>query len=77
MTFDKHINEIHRKVMETLIYINRIKDYFDKDTRKVIVQSLPLSILNDCNTIWDTTSTTLLIKAQKLQNFTAEVINGK
>ncbi len=37
MTFDKHINNINRKVMGTLIYINIIKDYFDKDTRKVIV----------------------------------------
>ncbi len=77
MTFDKHINEIHRKVMGTLIYINIIKDYFDKDTRKVVVQSLGLNILNNCNTTRGTTNTTLLNKAQKLLNFAAIVIDGK
>ncbi len=39
MMFDKHNNEINRKVMGTLLYINRIKDYFDKTTRKFIVVS--------------------------------------
>ncbi len=77
MTFDKHINEINRKVMGTFIYINRIKDYCDKTTRKFIVQSLALNILNYCNTIWGTTNNTLLKKAQKLQNFAAKIIDGK
>ncbi len=77
MTFDKHINEISRKVMGTLMYINKIKNYFDKDTRKVIAQSLSLSIINNCNTIWGSTNTTLFNKAQKLQNFSAKVIDRK
>ncbi len=53
--------------MGTLLYINRIKDYFDKTTRKFIVQSLALSILNYCNTIWGTTNNTLLNKAKNFR----------
>ncbi len=41
------------------------------------MQSLALSILNYCNTIWGITNTTLLNKAQKLQNFAFKIINGK
>ncbi len=52
MTFEKHINEINRKVIGSLTFVNRVKDYFDWDTRNVIVQSLVLCILNYCNTIW-------------------------
>ena len=77
MTFDKHINEINKKVMGTLMYLNRIKDHFDKGTRKIVIQSLVLSILNYCNTIWGTTNATLLAKAQKLQNFAAKIVDGK
>ncbi len=76
MTFDKHITEISRKTVGTLMYINRIKDNFDKSTRVIVVQSLVLSILNYCNTIWGTTNATQISKVQKLQNFAAKVADG-
>ncbi len=59
MKFEKHINEINRKVMGSLTFVNCVKNYFDGETCNVIVQSHVLSILNYCNTIWDTA--TLLI----------------
>lgn len=77
MTFNKHICEMHKKVIGTLMYVNRIKDYFDKDTRTAIIQSLVLSIINYCNVIWGTTNTNLLNKVQKLQNFAAKIVDGK
>ncbi len=77
MTFDTHINEMSKKVMGTLMYINRIKNCFDKSTRILAVQSLVLSVLNHCITIWANTNTTLLTTAQKLQNFAIKVTDGK
>ncbi len=35
-----------------------------------------MSILNYCNTVWETTSNTLLFKLQKLQNFAIRVADG-
>ncbi len=75
MIFDKHINEINRKVMGTLTYINRIEVYFDKDTRKIIIQYLVLTILHYCVTLWGNTNTNLFKTAQKLQNFAAKFID--
>lgn len=76
MRFDTHINELNKKVMGTLMYINRISNNFDKPTRLLIVQSLVLSLLNYCIIIWGTTNNTLLNKVKKLQNFAAKVAAG-
>ena len=77
MTFDTHLHEITRKVIGTLLYINRVKHCFDKPTRIVVIQSLVLSLINYCNTIWGTTNTTLINATQKLQNFAIRVADGK
>ncbi len=77
MSFEKHINEINRKVMGSLTFVNRVKDYFDRDTCNVIVQSLVLCILSYCNTIWGTANSTHLNDIKKLQNFAPKVVDGK
>ena len=77
MTFETHIDNVNRKVMGTLIYLNRIKDLFEPDTRSLVVQSLALSVIDYCFVIWGSTNRTLLEKVQKLQNFAARVISGK
>ncbi len=77
MTFDKHISETIKKAMGTLMYINRNKDHFDKETRITILQTLVLSIIKYGITIWGTTNSTLLNKVQKLQNFAIKVADGK
>ncbi len=76
MTFDAHIIKINHKVMGTLMYINRVKHYFDEPTRVLIIQSLVMSILNYCNTLWGATNNALLFKLQKLQNFVIRVGDG-
>ncbi len=60
MTFDTHIHEMSRKVIGTLLYINRIKHCLGKPTRTIVIQSLVLSRINYCNTIWGTTNNTLI-----------------
>ena len=76
MTFDSHVNKISGKIFSTIIYINRIKDSFSKCSRKTVIQSLVLSIINYGIKVWGTTSKTLLNQIQKLQNFAAKVALG-
>lgn len=73
MTYSVHIDEISRKVSGILVYLNRIKDHFEKCTRILIIQSLVLSVINYCIKIWGATSDLYLNKAQKLVNFAARV----
>ena len=76
MLFDVHINELTKKVMGILMFINRISQNLDKSTRIIVVQSLVLSLINYCIEIWGSTNETLLHNVQKLQNFAAKVAVG-
>lgn len=76
MLFDKHANELSKKVVGTLMFINRISSNLDKSSRIIVVQSLVLSIINYCIQIWGTTNQTIMKKVQKLQNFAARVAIG-
>lgn len=76
LSFDTHINEMHKKVMGVLLFLNRIKDKFENETRTMVVQSLALSILNYCLPIYGSTNNTLLHRVQKLQNFAAKICVG-
>lgn len=69
MTFDKHSNELSKKVM----FINRIRINLDKQSRIIVMQSLVLSIFNYCIRIWRTTNKTVKQKVQTLQNFASKV----
>ncbi len=77
MTFEKHINKISKKVIGILMYINRVKNCFDRSTRMLVVQSLVLNLLNYCNTVWGTTHTTLINAVQKLRNFVVKVADER
>ncbi len=76
MLFDVHISEVNKKVMGILMFIRRISDNFDKSTRKIVVETLVLSIINYCICIWGSTNVTLIHKIQKVQNFAAKVAIG-
>ena len=73
MTFDIHINETHKKVMGILFFLNRIKDKLEAATRKTVVESLALSIINYCLPVYGTTNNTLIKRVQKLQHFAAKI----
>ena len=76
MLFDVHISEVNKKAMGILMFIRRISDNFDKLTRKIVVETLVLSIINYCIGIWGTTNVTLIHRIQKVQNFAAKVAIG-
>ena len=58
------------------MYISRISDRLDKQTRIIVVETLVLSLIEYCIRIWGTTSDTITSSAQKLQNFAARVAVG-
>ena len=76
MLFDTHIDEMCKKVTGTLMYLSRIKDCFDTPTRVMVVQSLVLSLIYYCTTVWGATNKTQIERVQKLQNFAARVALG-
>lgn len=76
MTFDKHIKDLSRKVNGQLMYINRIKNNFNKCTRINVVHTLILSQLNYGIKIWGAANSTQIARAQKLQNFAAKIALG-
>ena len=76
MLFDVHINHISSKVSGILMFLNKIKDRFDKETRVIIVQSLVLSIINYCLKVWGVTTQQQVERVQKLENFAAKVAFG-
>ena len=76
LLFDTHITEISKKVFGTIMYVNRLRDYFNKNTRVTVIESLVMSIINYCISIWGTTNSTQIERVQKLQNFAAKVALG-
>ena len=75
MTFNFHIDELQRKVNQTLIYLNRVWERFEQETRTMVVQSLVLSVLNYCS-VWGSTNNTQMSRVKRLQNFAARVAVG-
>ena len=76
MTFEKHVDEIHKKTMSSLIYLNRVKNQVTPEVRVIMVHSLALSYLNYCPNIWGTACKSQMQRIQKLQNFAAKVATG-
>ena len=76
MTFEVHIEEMRKKMMGILIFLNRIKDNILIAMRSQIVQTLALSIMNHCLKIWGAANKSQIQKVQKLQNFAARIALG-
>ena len=76
MTFEVHIEEMRKKLIGILIYLNRIKENIPVNIRVQIVQTLALSIMNYCLRIWGTTNKSQIQKVQKLQNFAVRIALG-
>lgn len=58
------------------MYIIRIDDSLNKQTRIFVVQTPVLSLTEYCIRIWVTTSDTIISSVQKLQNFAVRLTVG-
>ncbi len=56
MLFDTHISEMNKKIYGIIMYINRIRDNFNKNTRIAVIQSLVLSFINYSIKVWGITN---------------------
>ena len=62
--------------MGMLLFLNKISKRFDQESRKMVVQSLILSLLNYALKVWGSTNKTNILKVQRLQNFASKVAVG-
>ena len=76
MNFNIHMDELHKKLFGTLLFLNRINKRFYQDCRIMVIQSLILSSLNYALKVWGSTNKTNIQKAQRLQNFASKVAVG-
>lgn len=76
LTYDDHITKTISSCMAKLCQIYRVKDSFDRDTLILIIQSLVMSKLYYCSTVWANTSSTNIKKLQLVQNFAARIITN-
>ncbi len=76
MTFEKHIDEICKKMFGITTYINRVRENLCKDARTTAIQALVLSNINYCIKVWGSTNATHLQRVQRAQNFAAKVALG-
>ena len=76
LSFEDHIENICKKANGILMFLSRNKDLFNNDSRKIVVESLVLSIFSYCAVIWGAANKNLLQKVQRMQNFAAKIAVG-
>ncbi len=65
LSFDTHITELIKKAHGIIMFINRMKNNFNKSTCVTVVQSLVMSIINYGISIWGATNITRVERVQK------------
>ncbi len=73
MNFDVHVNKMYKKVISHLLFINKVKDKFEIETCRIVIESIAFSIISYCLPIYGTTNNTLLRPVHQLQNFAAKI----
>ena len=71
LTFENHVNNITRKNLGTLMYINRITDNLSPHARTIATLFVILSSINYGIRIWGSTNATQLQRVQEIQTFAA------
>lgn len=76
ITWDKHIDQITRKVSKGIGLLRRSKDLVNKKSLNSIYKVLILPHFDYCALVWDNCSITLQNKLEKLQNKAGRIITG-
>ncbi len=75
LSYDDHISKLVSSCMRKLCQVNRVKDSFDNETLKLVIETLVISKLLYCSTLWSNTSSNNINKLQSI-NFSCRVISG-
>ena len=76
---DSHLSfdeQVVSKCIGSLCQINRVKHLFDRSTLVTIINSLALSKLFYCSSMWASTTKKNIARLQKVQNFAARIMTG-
>lgn len=76
LTYDKHIQALSSSYISKLGQIGRVKHNFDQSTLATIIDTLVMSKINYCSSIWSNTSDSNIKKIQLIQNCAARLITG-
>lgn len=77
LTLRKQIVELKKKSFRTIRNINKIRFLINQDQLKIIVNSLVVSCLDYCNSLYYGISEKLLYQLQLIQNACAKTVTGK
>ena len=67
MTWDNHINHVHKQTNRNLYLLKQIRNYLALDARKLFYNSCILPYFDYCCAVWGNCSKTLLDELPKLQ----------
>ena len=76
LSWDKHIDNISKKISSVIGAIKRLKPFVDRETLKSAYNALVLPHFDYCCEVWDTIGISLSDRLQKLQNRAAIGITG-
>ena len=76
LTYDKHIQALPSSCISKLGQIGRVKHNFDQPTLATIIDTLVMSKINYCSTVWSDTLDSNIKKIQLIQNCAARLITG-
>jgi hypothetical protein len=76
LSYDEHTTMLVSTWMSKLCQIYRVKDCFNMDTLKIIIEPLVLSKSFSCSSVWANTSESNITKLQLIENFAAKIITG-
>ena len=77
LSFQAHIDTITRKCTGILIALSHARHVIPGPALKVIVESLVLSVVRYCLSIYGSCGTTQVKRVQKIINFCARVVTGR
>ena len=76
MSFNDHLSTLSSSLFSILCQINRVRHLFSRKVLHTILNSLVLSKLFSCSTVWAGISKNNLHKLQLMQNFAARILTN-
>ena len=77
LTYDKHIKALSPSCISKLGQIGRVKHNFNQSTLTTIIDTLVMSKINYCSSIWSNMSDSNIKKIQLIQNCAACTVNHR
>ena len=76
LTYHEHITQLTSKCIGSLCQINRVKYLFDRCTLITIINSLVVSKLLYCSSVWANTTKNTSSYYRQCKNFAARIVSG-